>query len=70
MVLADEQQKILDTNILIFTGTWMHNGVSCPTRGDKTLDHVYTYIKDAYKALPLPHLGQSDHISVILLPKY
>ena len=44
--------------------------VSCPTRGDKTLDHVYTNIKDAHKAIPLPHLGQSDHISPFLLPRY
>ena len=44
--------------------------VSCPTRGDKTLDHVYHNIKEAYKALSLPHLGQSDHISLFLLPKY
>ena len=42
--------------------------VSCPKRGDKT--HVYTIIKEAYKALPLPELDQSDHISRFLLPKY
>jgi len=44
--------------------------VSCPTRGDKTLDHVYTNVAEAYKAIPLPHLGQSDHLSLFLLPKY
>ncbi|KAM8863327.1 uncharacterized protein AB9W97_018228 [Spinachia spinachia] len=47
-----------------------HQHVSCPTRGDKTLDHVYTNMADAYKADPLPHLGQSDHLSLFLLPKY
>lgn len=44
--------------------------VSCPTRGAKTLDHVYTNMADAYKAVPLPHLGQSDHLSLFLIPKY
>lgn len=47
-----------------------HQHVSCPTRGDKTLDHVYTNMAEAYKAIPLPHLGQSDHLSLFLLPKY
>ena len=47
-----------------------HQNVSCPTRGDKTLDHAHTNIADAYKAAPLPHLGQSDHVSLFLLPKY
>ena len=31
---------------------------------DKMLDHVYTKMADAYKAVPLPHLGQFDHLSV------
>ena len=47
-----------------------HQHVSCPTRGDKTLDHVYTNIPEAYRASPLPHLGQSDHVSLFLTPKY
>ncbi|KAK0146238.1 RNA-directed DNA polymerase from mobile element jockey [Merluccius polli] len=47
-----------------------HQHVSCHTRGDKTLDHVYTNIKGAYTALPLPHLGQSDHLSLFLIPRY
>ncbi|KAI3375381.1 hypothetical protein L3Q82_021870, partial [Scortum barcoo] len=47
-----------------------HQHVSCQTRGDKTLDHVYTNIVGAYTATPLPHLGQSDHLSLFLMPKY
>lgn len=47
-----------------------HQNVSCPSRGDNTLDHVYTNIPEAYKAIPLPHMGQSDHLSLFLLPKY
>ena len=47
-----------------------HQHVSCHTRGDKTLDHVYTNIDGAYTATPLPHLGQSDHLSLFLTPKY
>ncbi|KAF7711966.1 hypothetical protein HF521_000977 [Silurus meridionalis] len=37
---------------------------------DKTLDQVYTNIPGAYTAIPLPHLGQSDHLSLFMLPKY
>ncbi|KAI4894227.1 hypothetical protein NFI96_006080 [Prochilodus magdalenae] len=44
--------------------------VSCITRGHRTLDKVYTNVANAYKATPLPHLGQSDHLSLFLLPKY
>jgi len=31
--------------------------VKCPTRGKNTLDHVYSNIKHAYRAIPLPHLA-------------
>ncbi len=44
--------------------------VNFPTRGNNTLDFVYTTVKRAYKAEPRPHLGYSDHISVILIPAY
>ncbi|KAI5617008.1 gastrula zinc finger protein XlCGF28.1-like, partial [Silurus asotus] len=47
-----------------------HQHVSCHTRGNKTLDHVYTNMAGAYVATPLPHLGQSDHLSLFLTPKY
>ena len=33
--------------------------VSCATRGENTY-FVYTNIKHAYRAIQLPHLGQSD----------
>ncbi len=35
-----------------------------------TLDFVYTTQRGAYKALPLPHLRASDHITVMLMPAY
>ena len=48
----------------------MINLIFTNSRGEKTLDHVYTNLADAYKAAPLPHLGHSDHLSLFLLPKY
>ncbi|KAI3358987.1 hypothetical protein L3Q82_015367 [Scortum barcoo] len=42
--------------------------VTIPTRGNNTLDRVYTNKRDAYRAVPHPHLGFSDHISIMLLP--
>lgn len=44
--------------------------ISCPTRGERTLDHCYSPFKDAYKASSLPAFGKSDHAAVMLLPKY
>ncbi|KAK0143198.1 hypothetical protein N1851_018691 [Merluccius polli] len=44
--------------------------VKCTAMGENTLDHVYTNIKHAYRAIPLPHLGQSDHLSLLLSPAY
>lgn len=34
------------------------------------LDYVYSNIKHGFKAAPLPHLGQSDHILLFLYPAY
>ena len=42
--------------------------VSCPTRGDKILDHCYSTIKNAYRSMPRPHYGRSDQSSVFLVP--
>ncbi len=44
--------------------------VTINTRGDRTLDHCYSPFWDAYKSLPLPPVGKSDHSSVLLLPAY
>ena len=65
-----KQQACYPVAVFIIAGDFNHSNlktvlpkyyqhVSCPPRGDKTLDHNYTNINDAYKALPLP--GQSDH---------
>lgn len=35
-----------------------------------TLDYVYMSIAEVYKAIPIPHLGQSDHLSLFRIPKY
>lgn len=39
-------------------------------RENNTLDKAYTNSKGAYKAYPLPHLGTSNHISIMLAPAY
>ena len=48
----------------------LHQHVNFPTREKNTLDLVYTSHKGAYKASPLPHIGLSDHITVMLMPAY
>ncbi|XP_051956747.1 uncharacterized protein LOC127625478 [Xyrauchen texanus] len=47
-----------------------HQYVDFATSGAKMLDLFYTNIPGAYRAEPRPHLGYSDHISVMLIPAY
>jgi hypothetical protein len=42
----------------------------CNQRGKKTLDHLYTTHRDAYKALTRPPFGKSDHNYILLIPAY
>lgn len=44
--------------------------VGFATRGENTLDLVYTNIKKAFRAAPRPYLGSSDYPSVKLIPAY
>ncbi|KAK0146581.1 hypothetical protein N1851_014085 [Merluccius polli] len=48
----------------------LYQHVKCATRGDNTLDKVYTNIKNGYRAKQLPQLAQSDHMSLLLIPAY
>ena len=34
------------------------------------LDHLYSTHRDAYKALPCPPFGKSEHNSILLIPAY
>ena len=47
-----------------------HQHVSCPTRGEKTLDHCYSLFKGGYKAISQPDFGKSDDATIFLLPEY
>ncbi len=47
-----------------------HQHISCPTRGQNTLDHCYTQFKNAKKARSLPAFGKSDHAAIFLTPEY
>lgn len=42
--------------------------VTTATRGNNILDKVYTNRKDSYKSTPVPYLGLSDHISIMMVP--
>ena len=44
--------------------------VKCPTSDDKTLDHCYCTIPDAFHAVPRAPLSRSDHAMVNLIPTY
>ena len=47
-----------------------HQHVSCPTRGTKTLDRLYCHFGRAYKSNQWPHVGNSDHAMILLVPDY
>jgi hypothetical protein len=42
--------------------------VTCATRGKRT--HLYSTHRAAYKALPHPPFGKSDHNYILLIPVY
>ncbi|KAI4893748.1 hypothetical protein NFI96_008354 [Prochilodus magdalenae] len=67
-VVAGDFNHVNLTNI--FPRFYQH--IDIPTRGNNTLDRVYTNVRDAYRAVPHPHhhLGLSDHISIMLVPAY
>ncbi len=44
--------------------------ITINTRGDRVLDHCYSPFRDAYKSLPRPPFGKSDHSFILLLPVY
>ena len=44
--------------------------VTCASRGDKTLGHLYSTPINTYKALSLPPFDKSDHYSILLRPAY
>ena len=44
--------------------------VKCATRRRKTLDHLYSTHRDAYKAPPRPPFGKSDNNYICLIPAY
>ncbi|KAK3561058.1 hypothetical protein QTP86_026377, partial [Hemibagrus guttatus] len=82
--LADEIQSVERTNpdaLVIVLGDFNKGNLSdelpkykqfikCPTREENVLDHCYTTISGAYRAVPRAALGQSDHIMVHLIPAY
>ncbi|KAK3569190.1 hypothetical protein QTP86_026472, partial [Hemibagrus guttatus] len=83
-VLADKIQSVEWTNpdaLVIVLGDFNKCNLShelpkykqfikCPTREGNVLDHCYTTISGAYRAVPHAALGQSDHIMVHLIPEY
>ena len=42
--------------------------IKCANRGKKILDHLYSTHRDAYKSLPRPPFGKSDHNSILQIP--
>ena len=51
--------------------TLMQGNLNVQPEGEKkTLDHLYSTHRDAYKALTCPPFGKSDHNSILLIPVY
>ncbi len=65
VIAGDFNQTNLKKVLLKF-----YQHVTVPTRGNPTLDHVYTNVQGAYRAFARPHLVSSDHSSVMLMPSY
>ncbi|XP_013890172.1 uncharacterized protein LOC106537333 [Austrofundulus limnaeus] len=65
LISGDFNQSSPSSTLSVFT-----QYVTCHTRENKILDLFYANTKEAYKSLPLPPLGRSDHNLVHLLPVY
>ncbi|TWW77451.1 hypothetical protein D4764_12G0008410 [Takifugu flavidus] len=48
----------------------LHQVIDCPTRNNRTIDLLYTNIKEVYGVIALPPLGKSDHNLVYVQPQY
>ena len=61
-----------DFNIGKLKSVWpnFYQHVKCATRGKQILDHLYSIHWDAYKTLPHPPFGKSDHNAILLIPAY
>ncbi|XP_078236763.1 uncharacterized protein LOC140702313 [Pogona vitticeps] len=81
LTAISKQQQAYPDGVLVVAGDFnqanlktilpnFYQYVDCPTRGENTLDQVYSNIMHGYKTKPLPSLGQSDHISLFLIPSY
>ena len=65
IISGDFNHATLDSTLAVF-----HQVVDCSTRNNRTIDLLYVYVRDAYRANPLPPLGKSDHNLVHLQPLY
>ncbi len=71
-----QMQLVLSQGTLIkptseqYTCSKYFQHITINTHGDRVLDHCYTSFRDAYKSLPRPPFGKSDHSFVLLLPAY
>ena len=59
----------MQANLNLFLPHFYQN-VTCATRGKKTIDHLYSTHRDAYKALPRPPFCKSDHNYIFMIPAY
>lgn len=77
LTAISKQQRVYPDGVFIISGVFkmanlkivlqkFHQHVQCPRRDKNTLDHVYSNMKQGYKATPRPHLGLYDHISMFL----
>lgn len=48
----------------------LYQHISCPTRGENTLDHCYSQFRNGYKGNLLPAFVKSDHATIFLIPEY
>jgi hypothetical protein len=57
----------MQANFLISFTTFLP---ACHNQRKTTVDHLYSTHRDAYKPLPCPPFGKTDHNSILLIPAY
>lgn len=65
IISGDYNHVTLESTLAAF-----HQAVNCPTRNNRSIDLLYTNVRDAYRATPLLPFGKSDHNLVHLQLQY
>ena len=70
------QEQRSECLVIVMQGNWnpshliFYQHVTCATRGDEALNHLYSTHRNTYKAFPRPPFGKYGQNSILPIPAY